>query len=139
MEKGKSSGPKKLGVGALVIIALVIFGSSPETQQNVAPPTPSSESNVSEIKLTPTQDTVEAEATPNTTEQVAPVRNADPVRESAPAPQPKTSCDPNYNPCVPNVSYDLDCGDIGFSVTVIGDDVHGFDGNDNDGLGCESY
>ncbi len=49
------------------------------------------------------------------------------------------NCDPNYTPCVPNVSYDLDCPDIGFSVTVIGYDKHGFDGNDNDGYGCESY
>lgn len=47
------------------------------------------------------------------------------------------NCDPNYTPCVPNVSYDLDCPDIGFSVVVIGYDRHGFDGNDNDGYGCE--
>jgi len=59
----------------------------------------------------------------------------------APTPPPKqaSNCDPNYTPCVPNVSYDLNCADIGFRVRVIGTDVHGFDGNDNDGLGCESY
>lgn len=51
---------------------------------------------------------------------------------------PVSNCDPNYNPCVPNVSYDLDCGDIGFSVTVVGVDTNGFD-RDNDGYGCESY
>jgi len=51
---------------------------------------------------------------------------------------PKSSCDPNYTPCVPNVSYDLDCPDIGFSVTVIGSDPHRFD-RDGDGYGCESY
>ncbi len=57
-----------------------------------------------------------------------------------PAPtQAASNCDPNYSPCVPNVSYDLDCSDIRFKVTVIGSDPHGFDGNDNDGLGCESY
>jgi hypothetical protein len=39
---------------------------------------------------------------------------------------------------VPLVSYDLDCPDIGFSVTVIGSDPHGFDREGN-GLGCESY
>ncbi len=55
-----------------------------------------------------------------------------------PAPEPSSSCDPNYSPCVPNVSYDLDCPDIGFSVSVIGSDPHGFD-RDNDGYGCESY
>jgi hypothetical protein len=39
---------------------------------------------------------------------------------------------------VPIVGYDLDCGDIGFMVTVIGSDIHGFD-REGDGLGCESY
>ncbi len=69
---------------------------------------------------------------------------------SAPAPAPAPTaapvmgatsgggCDPNYTPCVPNVSYDLDCGDIGHSVTVIGYDRHNFD-RDGDGYGCESY
>ena len=56
----------------------------------------------------------------------------------APAPRVMSNCDPNYTPCVPNVSYDLDCPDIGFSVNVIGSDPHRFDG-DNDGYGCESY
>jgi resuscitation-promoting factor RpfB len=49
-------------------------------------------------------------------------------------------CDTNYTGgCVPIVSYDLDCVDIGFRVYVVGYDKHGFDGNDNDGIGCESY
>lgn len=60
----------------------------------------------------------------------------------APAPAPKaastSSCDPNYSPCVPLVSYDLDCKDIGFRVQVIGSDRHRFD-RDGDGIGCESY
>ncbi len=60
--------------------------------------------------------------------------------EEEPAEEPAASgCDPNYTPCVPISATDLDCGDIGFSVTIIGGDPHGFDGNDNDGLGCESY
>lgn len=53
-------------------------------------------------------------------------------------PKVSANCDSNYSPCVPNVSYDLDCPDIGFSVTVIGYDVHNFD-RDSDGYGCESY
>lgn len=57
----------------------------------------------------------------------------------APAVAPRSDCDPNYTPCVPNVAYDLDCADIGFSVRIIGSDPHGFDGRDNDGYGCESY
>lgn len=48
-----------------------------------------------------------------------------------------TDCDPNYTPCVPNVSYDLDCGDISFSVRVVGNDHHRFD-REGDGYGCES-
>ena len=65
---------------------------------------------------------------------------AAPPKAQAPAPvtAPAGNCDPNYSPCVPNVSYDLDCADIGFSVTVIGVDKHRFDGN-GDGFGCESY
>lgn len=48
-------------------------------------------------------------------------------------------CDPNYTGgCVPIVSYDLDCSDVGFSVVVVGYDKHNFDGN-NDGYGCEAY
>ncbi|MGH2755174.1 MAG: hypothetical protein ACRDLB_12175 [Actinomycetota bacterium] len=48
-----------------------------------------------------------------------------------------SECDPNYSgTCVPNVSYDLNCDDIAGSVTVVGSDPHGFDG-DGDGSGCE--
>lgn len=46
-------------------------------------------------------------------------------------------CDPNYTgACVPIVGYDLNCDDISGSVTVVGYDKHGFDG-DGDGSGCE--
>ena len=53
--------------------------------------------------------------------------------------EPVSNCDPNYSgACVPIVSWDLDCADIGESVTVIGSDIHRFDA-DGDGAGCESY
>jgi micrococcal nuclease len=62
-----------------------------------------------------------------------------------PAPQPAPTdapgaggCDPNYSPCVPQAPFDLECGDIGFMVQVIGGDPHGFD-REGDGRGCESY
>lgn len=74
-----------------------------------------------------------------TTAPIAQVTAIGTYVKPAAAPKPASNCDPNYTPCVPNVSYDLDCPDIGFRVTVIGSDRHGFDGNDNDGLGCESY
>lgn len=60
-----------------------------------------------------------------------------------PAAEPDTTgggggdCDSNYSgTCVPVVSYDLNCDDIGGSVRVVGSDPHGFDG-DGDGYGCE--
>jgi hypothetical protein len=47
-------------------------------------------------------------------------------------------CDPNYSGyCVPLVSYDLDCDDVGSFFTAVGSDEHGFDG-DADGVACES-
>jgi len=64
-----------------------------------------------------------------------PVYEPEPVVEE---PADSGGCDPNYSGCVPLVSYDLNCPDIGFSVQVIGGDPHGFD-RDNDGYGCESY
>ena len=48
------------------------------------------------------------------------------------------NCHPSYDPCVPNAGHDLDCGDIGFPVTVIGPDEYRLD-RDHDGSGCESY
>ncbi|MGI8404327.1 MAG: thermonuclease family protein [Thermomicrobiales bacterium] len=58
----------------------------------------------------------------------------------APVQEPPATggCNPNYSPCVPNSPSDLDCKDIGFSVTVIGYDQYGLD-RDGDGVGCESY
>lgn len=54
-------------------------------------------------------------------------------------PTPASNCDPNYSgACVPIVSWDLDCADIGETVTVEGTDIHRFDA-DGDGSGCESY
>jgi len=49
-----------------------------------------------------------------------------------------SDCAAGYSPCVPDVPYDLDCADIGFSVSVTGSDPYGFDG-DGDGYGCETW
>ena len=62
---------------------------------------------------------------------------------SQPEPEPEApavgnGCDPNYTGCVPISSSDLDCPDVGFSMTVIGVDIHGFD-REGDGLDCESF
>ena len=65
-----------------------------------------------------------------------------PKKSNKPKPasqEPASDCDPNYSgACVPIVSFDLDCADIGESVTVVGSDIHRFDA-DGDGAGCESY
>jgi resuscitation-promoting factor RpfB len=50
----------------------------------------------------------------------------------------KPNCDPNYSPCIPYVSYDLNCPDVGMRVSVIGTDRHRLDA-DKDGTGCDSY
>ena len=51
-----------------------------------------------------------------------------------------TNCDPSYpDVCIPPAPPDLDCGEISHRrFRVLPPDPHGFDGNDNDGLGCES-
>ena len=49
------------------------------------------------------------------------------------------NCDPSYpTVCIPPPPPDLNCEDIPFRFfTVNPPDPHGFDGNDNDGVGCE--
>jgi hypothetical protein len=47
-------------------------------------------------------------------------------------------CLPNYSGCVIDAGYDLDCSDIGHSVSVLGPDIYNLDA-DGDGIGCESY
>jgi hypothetical protein len=47
-----------------------------------------------------------------------------------------SSCDPNYSGCVPPYPPDVDCADVGETVTVYGSDPHGLDA-DSDSVGCE--
>ena len=83
---------------------------------------------------------VEAIAPIETPAVAAPTQK--PTTKPSTTPKPATpstsNCDTNYTGgCVPVVSYDLDCGDISFSVRVVGTDKHRFDG-DKDGYGCEN-
>jgi hypothetical protein len=51
------------------------------------------------------------------------------------------NCDPSYpDDCIPSPPPDLDCGDNGVpdNVRVLQPDPHSLDGNDNDGVGCET-
>ena len=74
---------------------------------------------------------------------VAPLLTQVPVAEQPATPTPPTegNCHASYYPCVIDPGFDLDCGDIGHFVWVRPgfDDPMNFDGNDNDGLGCESW
>lgn len=62
------------------------------------------------------------------------------VSNSSQTLNPNSSCDPNYEGCVPTFPPDLDCPDIkrlGLApVRVIGKDVHKLD-RDGDGIGCD--
>jgi len=93
-------------------------------------------------------ETTTAEPAPAPTTAAVPVPTA-----AAPAPPkpttkkptaPRTSsrgnCDPAYpTVCIPPGPPDLDCGDIPFRrFKVLPPDPHRLDGNDNDGIGCET-
>lgn len=62
---------------------------------------------------------------------VAPV----PLVSKPKAPKPAANCMTGYDPCLPVVA-DLDCGEIGHSVTVTGNDPYRLD-RDGDGIGCD--
>jgi type VI protein secretion system component VasF len=47
-----------------------------------------------------------------------------------------SECDPNYTGCVPVYPPDVDCAEVGETVTVTGSDPHGLDA-DGDLVGCE--
>ena len=55
-------------------------------------------------------------------------------------PPPPPPCDPSYpGVCIPSPPPDLDCVDVPHTnIRVVGRDPHGFDGWDNDGVGCET-
>lgn len=142
MKTTRLSGLKKFGIGfgILAVLAAATNGSGTQPEQRVSDNiNPVTDSTPSQIEVVQRQDEVKPE--PEEKEKkTTPPPSAIQTKQQGSVKQPqKPDCDPNYSPCVPNVAYDLNCPDIGFSVTVIGTDIHGFDGNDNDGLGCESY
>lgn len=53
---------------------------------------------------------------------------------------PPRSCDPSYPTlCIPPGAPDLDCDQVNATnFTALPPDPHGFDGYDNDGIGCET-
>jgi len=73
---------------------------------------------------------------------VAPEPTQPPAAQPEPTEPPASTgnCDPSYpTVCIAPPPPDLDCGEIPYRrFTVLPPDPHGFDGNDNDGIGCES-
>ena len=75
-------------------------------------------------------------------EQPTPTPRPRPAATPTPGPEseepPASNCDRNYEgACVPPYPPDVDCGDIGETVYVVGSDPHGLD-RDGDKVACES-
>jgi hypothetical protein len=118
---------------------------APASTATAAPQTvaPTAAATVAPITAAPT-------AAPRTPAPTPPPSTAAPTaapRTTAPtvaprtvAPTSRTNCHPAYpTVCIPPAPPDLDCGDITHRFfTVLPPDPHKFDGNDNDGIGCES-
>ena len=80
------------------------------------------------------------EPAPPVEPEPAPPVEPEPAPPVEPEPAPGTGCDPSYpTVCIPSGPPDLDCGDIPHRrFAVLPPDPHGLDGNDGDGIGCES-
>lgn len=108
-----------------------------------------------DIVLAPTTTTSPPTTAPTTTTTNPPTTSPPAPATSPPTTPPPTTpaptsppataaptgaCDPSYpGVCIPPAPPDLDCGDIPHKrFTVLSPDPHGFDGNDDDGIGCES-
>lgn len=111
--------------------------AAPTTTTTTAPPTTTT-------TVPPTTTTT---APPTTT--TAPPPPTTPPPTTAPpttaAPPPAQDCHPSYDPCVP-IASDVDCAGgsgngpvyVDGPVYIVDGDPYGLDGNDNDGIGCES-
>jgi len=134
--------------------ALVGPSDSPPSTTSQAPAGSSASNPMPVATLTPSQLRPESSSpppslmsspagiSPSPKSLVAPAKPDARPKDAKPKPSPTaaaSNCDPNYaNACVPIVAWDLDCGDIGELVIVVGQDIHGFDA-EGDGRGCESY
>ncbi len=151
----------------LAIVALAsLLGDSPETLESTAPTTVGAPTTVAAATTTgfvlPKASTTSAPPVTRATTTTSPPARAsvtEPTETAAAIPEPETDTNADlealvdevpptvgeecseYYPgvCIPPYPPDLDCGDIpDRRFEVIQPDPHGFDGIDNDGLGCES-
>jgi hypothetical protein len=144
-------------VAVLVVLSALssVFSSEPQhASTNDAAPVPTTvqatTSTAEHIVTTTTEASTTTTAAPTTTTTLPPTTTTAPPTPTtaayvAPVTTQRPSCNPNYSPCVPNDPVDVDCAGGGGNgpsfvagpVNVIGSDVYGLDGNDNDGIGCE--
>ncbi|HEX9993619.1 MAG TPA: hypothetical protein VGB14_11890 [Acidimicrobiales bacterium] len=156
------------GVAVFVLLALIgAVGGEPDTDEaaSVAPSTTTTTerptTTTTEAPTTTTARPTTTTTAPPTTTTTAPPTTTTappttvppttapptlPPTTSPPPTQPPSDCHPNYDPCIP-IGYDADCaggegdGPIFVEGPVYiknGADPYGLDGNDNDGIGCES-
>jgi hypothetical protein len=107
---------------------------SPAASPTLAPPATATVPTAAPATAAPTAAPTTAAPT------VAPRTIAPTVAPRTAAPTTRTNCHASYpTVCIPPAPPDLDCGDIPHRhFTVLPPDPHKFDGNDNDGIGCES-
>lgn len=133
--------------GGVVIVVLIVAGlvlTGQRANYTQPPPSDASLQSHAPISSAPSPEETSPSGSPEPTPpSIAPASPSSPAPAIPPAAPSSpsvssSSCSPDYSPCVPNVSYDLDCPDIGFKVQVIGVDHYRLD-RDGDGIGCDSY
>jgi hypothetical protein len=126
-------------VATVPIVDTPIVEAAPAPETTTAPttavptteaPPPTAAPTTAAPRVLPTTPTTEPE----------PELEPEPEPVHAVVAEPTGACDPSYpGVCIPPGPPDLDCADIPFRrFTVVGADPHRFDGNDDDGIGCES-
>jgi hypothetical protein len=151
----------QVGIAAAVVLVIAVAALNDDPPEEVvatAPSTSAAPTTTRELVLPRVSTTASpvtratTTAVPRTT--VPPVTEppeTETVTESDPAPAPETVAETvpdtvpeecsEYYPgvCIAPHPPDLDCGEIPHRrFEVLQPDPHGFDGNDNDGIGCES-
>lgn len=112
----------------------------PETTTTTRPRPTTTTSTTTTTTAPPTTTTTTMP--PTTTTTTAPPTTT--TTTAAPEPAPG-GCDPNYTGCVP-IASDVDCAGgsgngpayVDGPVSIVGSDIYDLDGNDNDGIACES-
>jgi hypothetical protein len=151
---GFRSLPIWLQVGLWAVLGLFVIGvatspsddkksvvtEGPTTTAGLAPPSTSARLVLPTAPTTTAPPATRPPATTAAPGTRAPVRTDPPPTDPPATDPPSEDCSSAYpTVCIPPAPPDLDCGDISYRrFEVLAPDPHGFDGNDNDGIGCES-